>query len=233
MKKLVYILFLVVFIVGCKDTTDDGPDGNPNGAQDDPTGVQLIFPHEDSLCNEGENPTSTESTVFFEWVPNDNAEIYTLTVENRDSGAISQYQTEDFIFPITIERGVAFRWFVTYELQGETKESAIWNFYNAGPGIQTYPPFPAKIISPIMAQSIPSTNTVILQWEGNDVDNDISAYDVYFSANNPPDLNTSDLAASQLSVAVNSGTIYYWKVVTKDAEGNTSESTVHQFRILD
>ena len=231
MKKLIYIILLAGFAVGCEDTTDDGPNGNPNGALDPPEGVALIFPHEDSLCNEGENPTPTQSTVFFEWHPNDNAESYTLTVENLDSGNISQYETEDFIFPVTIERTVPFRWFVTYELQGETKESAIWNFYNAGPGVQTYPPFPAEIIAPNMAQNIPSTNSVVLQWEGNDVDDDIVDYDIYFGTDNPPSLNTSDITAEQLAVAVASGNIYYWKVVTKDIEGNASESVVHQFRV--
>ncbi len=234
MKKLVHILFLVVFILGCKDTTDDDATNNQNnGAQDEPVGVDLIFPHENSLCNEGENPTPTQSTVFFEWHPNDNAQSYTLTVENLDLGSVLQYETEDFIFPVTIERAMAFRWFVTYELQGETKESEVWNFYNEGPGVQTYPPFPAEIISPNMAQNIPSTNSVVLRWEGSDVDDDIVAYDVYFGTDNPPSLNTSDITADQLTVSVAAGSIYYWRIVTKDAGGNSSQSSVYQFRITE
>ncbi|MBC2846051.1 hypothetical protein [Winogradskyella flava] len=231
MKKLVYICLSMVLVFGCRDTTDDGPIGNPNGAQDPPEGVLLVFPYQDTLCNEGENPTPTQSTVFFEWVPNDNAESYTLTIENLNSGNITEYQTSEFIFPVTIDRAVPFRWFVTYDLQGETKESAVWNFYNAGPGVQTYPPFPAEIISPNMAQNLPNTNAIVLQWEGNDVDNDIVSYDIYFGTDNAPSLNTSDSTAEQLTVSVTPGTIYYWEVVTKDAEGNSSESGVYQFRI--
>lgn len=233
MKKLIYIFFLAGVLVSCKDTTDDGPIDNQNGAQDPPNGVQLIFPHEDSLCNEGDNPTENLSTVHFEWHPNDNAQSYTLTIENLNSGSISQYETEDFILPVTIQRATPFRWFVTYELQGEVKESAVWNFYNEGPGVQSYPPFPAEIIAPDMAQNIPSTNSIILQWEGSDVDNDIVSYDIYFGTNNTPDLNTSDTTTEQLAVSVVSGNIYYWKIVTKDAEGNSSESALHQFRVLD
>lgn len=231
MKKIVYILCATVFILSCKDTTDDGPiiaDG-----QDPTTGVRLIFPYEDELCNEGTNLTPTESTVYFEWESNNNAENYTLTIENLASGDITQYETEDFIIPVTIQRAIAFRWFVTYNYQNDAKQSAIWNFYNAGSGVQTYAPFPTEIISPNMAQNIPSTSSVMLQWEGSDVDDDIVGYDVYFSTSNLPDLNTSDTSANQLSVSVNSGNIYYWKVVTKDAEGNSSESEVFQFRILD
>ncbi len=233
MKKTIYILCALMLIVSCSDTTNDGnPNGNGNG-QDLPTGVNLVFPHQDDLCNEGTNITETESTVFFEWEPNSNAETYTLTLENLSSGNTTQYETSDFILPVTIQRAVAYRWFVEYNHQDEAKVSAIWNFYNAGPGVVTYPPFPADLIAPMMAQNIPSTTSVILHWEGSDVENDIVGYDVYVSTNNSPELNTSDITANQLTVTVAPDNIYYWKVVTKDADGNTSESNIFQFRILE
>lgn len=227
------MICIVILVLGCNDTTDDGLTNGNGGAQDPPNGVQLVFPAEDSLCNEGENPTPTESTVYFEWEPNDNAASYTLTVENLDTGTIEQFQTQDFIVPVTISRAEAFRWFVEYAYQDDTKVSAIWNFYNAGPGVQTYAPFPAEIIFPSMAQSIPATNSVTLEWSGSDVDDDIIAYDVYFGITNPPSLNTSDLSATQFTVSVEVDTIYYWNVVTKDAEGNSSESGVFAFRVSD
>lgn len=225
---------LIIFMLGCSNPSDGNPEnGSGNGgSRDEPTGVLLVFPNEDSLCNEGTDLTPTESTVFFEWEPNDNALNYILSIENLSTGIVSLYETEDFIYPVTIERAQPFRWFVSYDFLGETKESAIWNFYNAGPGVQTYAPFPAEIISPTMAQSIPSINSVTLNWNGNDVDNDIIDYDVYFGVNNPPSLNTSATVANQLTVSVVPGTIYYWKVITKDAAGNTSESGVYQFRVL-
>lgn len=231
MKNLIVILCLSVVLFGCKDTTDDGP-VIPDG-QDTPTGVMLVFPHEDSLCNEGENPTPTQSTVFFEWMPNNNAENYTLHIENLSTGTMSQYETVDFIYPVTIQRPESFRWHVTYEYQGEIKESALWNFYNAGPGVQTYAPFPAEITSPDMAQNVSSTTSITLHWSGSDVDDDIASYDVHFGTENPPGLNTSDISAEQLTVAVAPGNIYYWSIVTKDAEGNSSNSGVYQFRVLD
>lgn len=232
MRQITYIICAAIVLLGCNDTTDDGLLNGNGGAQDPPNGVQLIFPQEDSLCNEGENPTPTESTVFFEWEPNDNAATYTLTVENLDTGSIDQYQTVDFIFPVTINRAEAFRWFVEYGYQDEIKVSAIWNFYNAGPGVQTYAPFPAEIISPSMAQTIPATNSVTLEWSGSDVDDDIIGYDVYFGTNNPPSVISSDISVNQLTVSVAIGNTYYWNVVTKDVEGNSSESGVFEFKIV-
>jgi hypothetical protein len=233
MKSIIYIICLVVFMLGCSNASDGSREigSGFGGALDVPNGVLLVFPDEDTLCNEGTDLTPAESTVFFEWEPNDNAESYTLTIENLSTGSITQYETEDFIFPATIERADPFRWFVNYDFQGETKESAIWNFYNAGPGVQTYAPFPAEIISPSMAQTMVATNSVTLIWTSSDVDDDIVGYDVYFGTNNPPILNSSDITANQLTLPVSLGTFYFWNVVTKDSAGNTSEPGVYQFSI--
>lgn len=233
MRRVSFLFCLVVLMHGCKDTTDDISDNNGNGAQDPPDGVQLIFPFEGSLCNEGLNITPTESTVNFEWEPNDNALSYKLSVKNLDTDIITEYFTEDFIMPITLQRSQAYRWVVEYDIQDETKTSATWNFYNAGPGEQTYAPFPAEVTSPSMAEAISATNAVNLQWSGSDVDNDIVDYDVYFGMENPPDIHTSDISTSQLTVSVSPGNIYYWYVVTHDSAGNSSDSGVYQFRVLD
>lgn len=233
MKKMILLFCLSVFILGCSNNSDD-TDQNSNGNnQNEPTGVKLVFPLENSLCNEGINSTPLESTVLFEWERSDNANIYKLTIENLSTGDIDEYETEDYIIPITIKRAEAYRWFVAYDYRNETRLSAEWNFYNAGPGVQTYPPFPAEIISPTMAQTFSNTNQITLQWNGNDVDNDIVDYDIYFSNTNPPSLDTSAILENQLSVSVEQGTIYYWKVITKDAAGNSSDSGVYQFRILE
>ena len=83
-----------------------------------------------------------------------------------------------------------------------------------------------------MAQTFNSTNQITLQWNGNDVDNDITAYDIYFSSSNPPILDVSSITENELTVSVSPGTIYYWKVLTYDSAGNSSDSGVYQFRIL-
>lgn len=232
MKKMTLLLCLSVFILGCTNNSDDADQNSNGNNQNDPTGVKLVFPQENSLCNEGINSTPLESTVLFEWEPSENAEIYKLIIENLSTGIINQYETQDYIFPVTILRAEAFRWFVTYDYQNESRVSAAWDFYNAGPGVQTYPPFPAEIISPTMAETFSNTNQITLQWNGNDVDDDIVGYDIYVSNTNPPNLDTSGIVENQLSISVTPGTIYYWKVITKDAAGNSSDSELYQFRIL-
>ncbi len=233
MKRIIHLLCLLILTTGCSNTDESGNNGNTNG-QDDPIPVLLVFPQKNILCNEGVDPSPTESTIFFEWQPNSNADNYTLYIENLNTNEVAQYETEsdEFIFPLTIARATPFRWRVDYHLNGEIKQSENWNFYNAGPGVQTYAPFPAEIISPNMAQSLPSSSSVTLEWNGSDVDDDVVGYDVYFDTENPPILNNSDVSESQINVPVSPDTIYYWNIITKDSEGNTSESGVFQFRVL-
>jgi len=228
MKRLVALLLVSCY--ACSNSSDDAMNTR---AQDAPVAVHLVFPYQDALCNEGINPTPTESTVFFEWEPNDNANSYELTLENLSTGTVQQFSTNEEILPITIARATPFRWYVAYSANGEIKQSEVWNFYNAGPGIETYPPFPAEILAPLMAETIATTTSVTLEWSGSDIDEDLEAYDLYFGTDNPPSLETADLNSEQLTVSVAPGNIYYWKVVSKDAQGNSSSSTVSQFRVLD
>lgn len=233
LKKIIFIIVMVFVCHACNNASDGNPEnGSGAGNQDEPNGVALVFPAQDALCNEGTNLTPTESTVYFEWEPNTNAQIYTLTLEHLDTNTVTQYTSEDNILPVTIERAAAFRWFVEYVHNNDIKKSAIWNFYNAGPGVQNYAPFPVEIVSPAMAQSLPATNLVTLEWSGSDIDNDIVAYDVYFGTDNSPEIIETGITTTQTTVTVASGSIYYWNVITRDAAGNTSESGVYQFAVL-
>lgn len=237
MKKLVYIIGFVFFITGCsKSSVDTGEEQNPENpdGNQNPTSelkVNLVFPHKDGLCNLGTDITPTQSTVFFEWQASDIAENYVITIENLNTGEIIQGETTEDKIGIVINRATPFAWYVESTLGTTTEKSETWKFYNAGSGVQSYAPFSAVINAPEMASSINTTN-VSLQWAGSDVDNDIVGYDVYLSTEESPSLHTSDVVASELDITVVSGNIYYWKIITKDSQGNTSESGIYQFEVL-
>ena len=80
-------------------------------------------------------------------------------------------------------------------------------------------------------QLISTTFDILPMCIGNDVEDDIIFYDVYFDVNSAPVLHASDLAASELNQLVTSNTIYYWKVITKDEQGNSIDSGVYQFKV--
>jgi hypothetical protein len=232
MRQVFYIICLFFLIFGC-DSPNDGlnPDSEVITVANP---VNLVFPHEGSLCNEGFNITPTESTVFFQWEPSETADSYILIIENLSTGEIITTETAQIKISITILRSAPYSWYViavSNNTSVENKKSETWQFYNAGAGESFYAPFPATINAPSMAATIPYTSNITLMWTGKDVDNDIVFYDVYFGINSTPVLYESVVLASELSVPVTSSTIYYWRVITKDKQGNSSDSGVYQFKV--
>jgi len=64
------------------------------------------------------------------------------------------------------------------------------------------------------------------------VDNDILVYDVYFGTSTSPAFLRGNITESELpDLSVTANTTYYWKVVSRDPKGNTSDSGVSFFKI--
>ena len=232
MKKTIYIICLFLLNFGCSKSGDDNePETSTN-----PSTANLVFPYENSLCNEGTNVTPTESTVLFEWQASENTDSYTLVIKNISTGNTTTYQTTNIELSVTIARATQHQWYVISNSNTveESTQSEIWLFYNSGEGVQSYAPFPAAIISPAMAEIIdPSVSQITLSWTGSDVDDDIVGYDVYFGTTTTPEIYTSDQVDSNLNnVALTADTIYYWQIITKDSQGNTSSSGIFQFKNL-
>ena len=226
MKRVLIIFVLFIAVFGCKKK-----DPEP-GIPEAPTVATLVFPYMNSLCNQGTNITATESTLLFEWAAGEFTDSYELKIEDLSDGSLTTYPTTSTQFSATLKRGIPYAWFVISisDLATETVQSETWRFYIAGETVQHYAPFPAEIISPTMASTV--TAPVSLEWKGNDVDGDISGYDIYFSTSSPPSLlhsNVTDTVVTNVPVTVN--TIYYWKVITIDSEGNSSDSGVYQFKV--
>ena len=71
-------------------------------------------------------------------------------------------------------------------------------------------------------------------WSGADADADLAEFEVYFgtSASSLALQATLSPGQTSFSVPVVSGTIYFWEILSRDAEGNTSRSGVYSFRVL-
>lgn len=234
MKQFLNSLCLAFLVFGCSKSPVDVIPGaeNPDNIEIEGTegGVNLFFPQENALCNLGTDVTPTESTVYFEWESN-GSNTYKITIENLFTGNIIQQETANDIIPVRIDRATPFKWYVESVKGSKSDRSPTWQFYNAGPGVQSYAPFPAVIVAPNMAETLSTRNSVTLQWTGSDVDNDIVGYDVYFGTQPIPNIFASGIINNQASVSVASGNIYYWRIITKDVLGNTSESGTFQFKV--
>lgn len=227
--SVLLIITALLSLYGCNK--DDGPPPSPVAAQ-------LVFPEQNSECTTGVSVDATQSRVTFSWNASVNTDLYELTVTHLISGFTQDFTTTATSFDVNILKGNPYSWSVTSssDTSTQTAQSETWNFYNAGDGVQSYAPFPAGVISPqIGATVVPDGDSVTLLWDGADVDNDISGYDVYFDIVDPPAAivgNSVSAAIFQVN-GITPSTVYYWRIVTSDLEGNTSTSEVFEFRTVD
>ena len=226
MRKLLYISILG-FLVACgKDNTPPAPEG-----------ALLVFPEENSECTTGSNVNETLSQVTFRWDASKNTDSYTLSVVNLKTNVPQNISTATTSASLSIAKGTPFAWSVTSRnsKSDQVATSETWLFYNAG-AQTTYAPFPAQLVSPASGSTVQKdiANEVLLEWSGADVDNDIDTFEVFFSDVHPPTtlLGTTNAATMELSASVQSSTVYYWKVITTDLEGNTSDSGVFEFKVF-
>ena len=212
MKPIALILCFLA-LVGCGGKDSPKP----------PLSALLVYPQKNSECTTGINVTGTNnSKVEFRWQASDH------TTQSIVVGGTSAN--------LNIERGAPYSWLVVSK-NTEVPQSArseSWRFFNAGVET-THAPFPAEVISPKTGSNIARdiNNEVLLEWEGADVDNDLEGYEVYFSTENPPTTLISTLTSgkSDLKVSVEANTVYYWRIITMDREGNTATNSISEFRV--
>jgi len=223
--RFLTILIISIALVGCKKEEPPKP----------PESVQLIFPEKNSECNTGEDVNATTSQVVFRWQPSMNTDVYELMVTNLNNGNKQDVTVTTTQAELPIQKGTPYSWVVISKNSAvqQTASSETWRFYNAG-FLTSYAPFPALVLAPQLGASVfkDINNEVELSWSGADTDGDLAGYEVYFSSENPPVTLIASPSANTTTakVSVESNTVYYWKVVTKDGEGNTSDSGIFDFR---
>jgi hypothetical protein len=226
MKRKVLCLLLVGSLIACQKDS-------PPPLVNEPGKAGLIFPEQNSVCLEGNVISPSESAVDFRWDKSDHTDSYEITVKNLITAEIRTASTTDQHLEVLLGRNAPYSWFITSKSRqtGVSTKSDVFRFYNAGPGKVSYAPFPAEILSPAMGQTV-SAGAVNLDWNGNDPDGDLSGYDVYLGTSTAPELLRSNVRDSNLDgIPVKAKNIYYWRIVSRDARGNTSDSGLFQFSV--
>lgn len=246
MKLTHYFLYILsfVFIVSCS-AEDDGsgtttppvtqqPAPAPTPQVPAPGKSSLSAPENNEVCYEGEVVDDTNSEVTFSWDASSDTDTYDLVITNQET---SQSQTESGITStskeVSLATDISYSWKVVSKANdtSDTTDSDTWQFYLAGDGQENYAPFPATILSPTSGAAVDANNgNVTLSWEGNDPDEgDSLTYTIYFDEvdglQDPIEEGTSE---TELEVSVESGTTYYWRVKTSDAN-SSSFTLVYSF----
>ena len=224
--KNIILVFIIGIVISCSKDGNDPVPGLP------PSSSTLIFPENNTECNEGTILSDTSSEVIFKWTVSANTDSYTLKIKNLDTNMTRNINSNSNEFAVPILRGAPYSWSVISKSNSssQTAESEVWKFYNAGLPKESHPPFPAEVISPKSGSSIGS-GTTTLEWQCTDIDNDIAFYEILLDTANPPITVVGETSNNTLNVSVSSGLIYYWKVITTDVVGNASDSEVFQFKV--
>lgn len=228
MKPILIFSIALLSLIGCSPSG-----GNKDEEGQAPAAAALSAPANNSECLNATSVSETESKVTFQWQASENTDTYVLMVKNLNNQTTLQYNAGgNTALDVTLLKGTAYSWTVTSKSNSASQPavSEKWKFYNAGTGVTNYVPFPAEAVAPPMSSTV-SGPTVTLQWSGSDVDNDISSYKVLLDTNTNPATVIGTTSANNLSgIAVASGSTYYWKVITTDSAGNSSDSAVFQFK---
>jgi len=236
--KLKYILpFIAISLFiscGGGGGDDTPPPPPPPPAVPDPAAANLVFPEDNTECNISEVLSETQSTVTFMWEASENTDTYEVNIRNLNSNTTIMTTTANTEAPITIERGTPYEWFVVSSANGTnvTASSTMFRFFNEGPGIENYAPFPADAVNPARGANLDASTTMVtLEWSSGDIDDDIIDFEVFFGTESVPTTSLGSTAANTADATVASGQTYFWRVISRDDHGNSSQSEIFQFRV--
>ena len=234
MKKLsLYTLGLLTLLISC---TNDCPDGYCNTEECPfcPDAAALVYPINNQACEPGAILSDNQATVVLEWQYAEKADKYEVTITNQETQATETFsglttnQKE-----VTLERAQAYTWSVTSFNQRAniTQTSEVYQFYLEGEGIVNYAPFAPTLLTPESGKSI-EAGTTLFSWEASDLDGDTLSYTLYVDTVDgtvtPPAAQTG-ISATQMTLTLESGKQYYFRVEASDGV-NTSSSVTRSLR---
>jgi len=235
LKYITLFCFISAFVLSCGGGDSGGgstpPTPPPPPPVAAPSAATLIFPEDNTECNISDVLSDTQSTVTFQWNASENTDTYEVQVRNLNSNNTLTAFSNTTEVPITIERGTPYEWSVISSANGtnETATSAAFRFFNEGPGIENYAPFPADVIAPARGSTVP-VSTVSLQWLGGDIDDDITGFEILFGTDSDPTNSIGSTTDETIDVDVMANTVYFWRVISTDGANNASTSEIFEFR---
>lgn len=227
MKKYLILLSLSLFSCGGGSENPEPPDTEVN----DPEAASLVYPENNSECEEGEILSDTQNRITFIWNESRHTDSYTLFVKDLEEDAVSSYSASESEKTVTLERGHPYSWYVVSKASGTaaTASSPTWKFYNAGEAESNHAPFPAEAVSPARGATV-AAGEIVLSWNTTDLDGDLQNEVVLFGESTPPGGEIEAGLAGEVSVTTESGKLYYWQVRSTDSRGNTTDSQIFSFR---
>ena len=222
MRKIV--IFFLIIVWGC------GPEPIP-----EPEAVVLIAPENLNICTTASRVNEIERQVRFQWTAALNTESYNLVVQNTFTGDQRVINTSLLMGSIILLSGAPYQWYVisTSSLSKAEGKSPIWQFYLEGDPDTSHFPFPAILLSPQENEivNLDANNGFLFEWDGNDLDDDITSYDLYIGDDSTQlNLKGEKIKSTLFNVILKSDNEYYWQIITHDKAQNQSKSSIFRFQ---
>ena len=218
-----FLIFTLFLAIACEKEVIIPPDP-----------VLLIGPVNNNSCTSETIISSQKSQVNFRWQSALNADEYELVIRDIQTNSDIQLNTFRTFSFVVLDRGKQYSWWVIskYNADQTFSKSSVWTFYLEGSQKSSHFPFPANLLNPKSNEQISlNDGKYIFRWETTDLDDDIIEYDIYLGTE--PDeftLLAERLSLTSIELSLNPNQFYYWKVITRDSEGNVSSSTVNGFK---
>jgi len=233
MKKIIILSFFVfsIALASCSGSADGGNNGG--GDTPDPTGP--VAPKAATLSKPANNSECLEvEAVKFEWNKSDDTTSYTLTIKNLLTSEFISQTTTSTSAEVTLSKGNPYSWYIISTNTGTaTATSNKWKFYLSGEAQKNHAPFPADILAPKPGETV-NAGSIQLSWSFSDIDSsDTHTFDIYLDTKDGSTVYASNYTATKRSINLSDPGTYYWKIVTKDNHGSTSDSGVSTFIVIE
>ena len=200
--------------------TVEDPDNNPPTEPSTPT----------PLNNATDQPTDTTLSWECSDPDGDTLKYDVYFGDNSNPSLVSNEQIGNDYDPGELNAGTTYYWkIVAKDGRGGATEGVKWEFETI-PDPENTPPATPNLTSPTDG-SADNAVDITLEWNCIDPDGDTLTYDLYFGKNVEPQFYTNDIDANTFNMnGLDSGTIYYWKILAKDGRGGRTLSGICNFK---
>lgn len=233
MEKIKRLLILSLFLMPAGACKKEKPHDPIPVTPEFPRPALLGLPENGQPCFLGTSVSDSQSKVSFSWTMAANTDSYELRVKNLLTGDSTRQSTTMPTASVSLLKNTPYSWYVVSKSAKVTVTAAsdVWKFYNSGPGISVYPPYPAQLLSPANGAQfdIPANSMVQLQWAPAAGSSPVKEMNIYLGTTPDPGYLAGTATGNTFTIYVSQKSLTYWKIVTKDQLGNTSTSQVYSF----
>nr|WP_299382872.1 hypothetical protein [Allomuricauda sp.] len=222
------VVFSVIMFNSSCSKGDDEPGGGPGPDNEVPVkAAKLEFPTNDLVC--------TNFNLEFRWSDSNTGTITQEIEVSKDNGfstPVFQEAVSGNTKVYTLERNTTYYWRIITKRSGSEQRatSEVWKFVTEPEATTNSVPYQPTVVSPANEATVVGA-TADLTWTGEDPDNDVLTYDIYFGTSNPPALLASGISETNRTVDLQGAGTYYWRIVVRDDKQSAAVGPVWNFKI--